>query len=97
MRVAVCVCPPVRVRVPVPPFIDSRREGLHMWEISRFVLFSLNRGRTVESPWRRALWSMASGVVVVLGNPLTVLEACPCPVAPVGGVAIAVEVRCALR
>jgi hypothetical protein len=33
---------------------------------------------------------MAPGVVVVLGSPLTVLEMCPCPVAPVDGVVVAV-------
>jgi len=82
---------------PVPPFIDSRRDGLHAWEITGFIPFSLNRGRTVEGPYCRALWGMASGVIVVLGSLLAVLGACPCPVAPVGGVAIAVEVRCALR
>ena len=36
---------------------------------------------------------MAPSVVVILGSPLTMLGVCPCPVAPVGGVAITVEVR----
>jgi hypothetical protein len=40
---------------------------------------------------------MAPGVIVVLGSPLTMPGACPCPVAPVGSVAITVEVRSALR
>ena len=57
--------------------------------------FPPSRGRTVEGPCRRALWNMALGMVVVLGNPLTMFGACPCPVAPVVGVVMAVEVRSA--
>ena len=85
----------LRLRVPLPPFIDSRRDGLHAREISGVVLFFPNRGRTVDGPCCRALWGMAPGVVVVLGSPLTVSGMCPYPVAPVDGVAIAVEARCA--
>jgi hypothetical protein len=39
---------------------------------------------------------MASGVIVILANPLTVPGVCPRPVAPVDGVAMAVE-RAVLR
>ena len=49
------------------------------------------RGRTVGRFCCRVLWSMASGVVVVLANPPTVPRARPCPVAPVVGMVMAVE------
>ena len=73
----------LRLRVPLPPFIDSRRDELHAWEISRVVPFSPNRGRTVDGSCCRALRGMAPGVVVILGGSLTVTGTCPCPVAPV--------------
>jgi len=50
------------------------------------VILSPNRGRMVGCSCCRALWGMASGVAVVLGS----FRMCPCPVAPVGGVVIAV-------
>ena len=88
-----CICPAC---VFLPPFIDSRRDELHAWEIHGAVLFSPNRGRTVGRSYRRRLWGMSSGVVVILENLLTVLETCPCPVAPVVGMVMAVE-RAVLR
>ena len=56
--------------------------------------FPPNWGRTVEGPCRRALWSMALGMVVVLVNPLTMFGACPCPVAPVEGMEITGGAQC---
>jgi len=84
----VCSC------APIPPFIGSRRDGLHARVISRVVPFFPNRGRIVDGSCCRALWGMASGVVAVLESPLTVPRACPYPVVPVDGVAVA---RCAPR
>ena len=90
MHAHVCVSPPECALI--PPFIDSRRDGLHVWVICEVVFSSLNRGRTVDGSCCRALWGMASGVVVVPGSPLTVPGTYPCPVVPVDGV---VEARCA--
>ena len=53
-------------------------------------------GEQLRAPIAEHCGGMASGVIVVLGSLLAVLGACPYPVAPVGGVVIAVEVRSAL-
>ena len=86
----VCLSEPVLLVYSSPPFIDSRRDGLHAREITEVVPSSPNRGRTIDGSCYRALWGMAPSVVVVLGNLLTVLGTCLCPMVPVDGMAVAV-------
>ena len=40
-------------RSPPPPFIDTRRGGVHVREGEEIIVFSLNRGRTVDSYCRK--------------------------------------------
>ena len=68
-----------------------------MSDIYEITLLPPVMGRTVGLPYYWASWSRASGMVVVLASPLTVLRACLRPVAPVGGVVMAVAVHGALR
>ena len=37
-----------RVRGPPPPFIDTRRGGVHVWEISKVIVFPPNWGCAVD-------------------------------------------------
>jgi len=76
-----------------PPFVDQGERG----RVTRVGclwghLFSpLIWGRTVGCPCHQMLWSMASGVVVVLANPLAVPRARPCPMAPVISMMVTTE------
>ena len=93
-RVRVCATEHALFLVPStcapPPFIDPRREVTYVRYLRHYPLLP-DRGRIVGRSCRRVLWSMASGVVVVLANPPIVPRARPCPVAPVDGVAMAAE------
>jgi hypothetical protein len=95
-RVLVCSARGVLRRGPPPTFIGSRGAGVHAWKVSDCVIFSPNRGRTMGSCCCRALWGMASGVVVILISLLAMRRMRRRPVAPVGGVETFVE-RAVLR
>ena len=84
-----------RMRGPPPPFIDTRRGGVHVREISGVVVFSPNRGRTVSSccrkytveHWRvwRWAWQLSWETPWPCGDRACVL------MTPVGVVVVAVE------
>jgi hypothetical protein len=82
-----CLC------VTASSFCRPRREGEgYTCRMSMgSSLLPLIWGRTVGRPCHQVLWSMASGVVIVLANPPAVPRARPCPVAPVVSVTVATE------
>ena len=65
-----------------PPFIVTRRGGVHEWGNVEVVVFP----RIVEVQWSNTvgstLWSMASGVAVVLGIVLSPAEITPASYQP---------------
>jgi len=78
-----------------PSFYRLKEGGLHTWGTSEIISFPLDQGRTVDSPCCQTLRGMALGMIIALGRLLTMPRACPCAVAPVDVVAMAVEVRSA--
>ena len=60
-----------------PPFIDTRRDGVHAQEIMEVVVFSPNRGGAVVKHCRKYTAGMASGMAVVLGVVLGLAEIAP--------------------
>ena len=65
-------------RSPPPPFIDKRRGGVHVWEISEVVAVGCS-GCSLLKVHCGALGSMALGVVVILGSPLALRRSRRCP------------------
>ena len=64
-----CVLPngPTLLREsPPPPFIDTRRDGVHAQGIMEVIVVSPNRGGAVVVTVGSTLWGMAPGVAVVL-------------------------------
>ena len=75
-----CVLPngPTPLREsPPPPFIDTRRGGVHAQEIVEVVVFSPNRGGAVVEHVESTLWGMVPGVAVVSGVVLGLAEIAP--------------------
>ena len=68
--------PPLRLSPP-PPFIDTRRGGVHAQEIVEVVVFSPNRGVQWSSTVEGILRGMASDVAVVPGVVLALAEIAP--------------------
>ena len=75
-----CVLPngptPLRERPP-PPFIDTRRDGVHAQGVMTVIVFSPNRGGAVVEHCGKYTMGMASGVAVVLGIVLGLAEIAP--------------------
>ena len=62
---------------PPPPFIDTRRGGVHAQEIVEVVVFSPNRGGAVVEHCGKYTVGMAPGVAVVQGIVLGLAEIAP--------------------
>ena len=68
--------PPLR-ESPPPPFIDTRRDGVHAQGIMEVIVVSLNRGGAVVVTVGSTLWGMAPGVAVILGIVIGLVEIAP--------------------
>ena len=67
---------------PPPPFIVTRRDGVHAQGVVEVVVFTPNRGVQWSSTVGSTLWGMASGVAVVLGIVLGLAEIAPASCQP---------------
>jgi len=59
---------------PPPPFIVTRRDGVHVQEIAEVVVFPRIAGVQWSNTVGSTLWGIASGVTVVLGIVLDLAE-----------------------
>ena len=62
---------------PPPPFIDTKRDGVHVQGIVEVVVFPPNRGGAVVEHCGKYTVGMASGVAVILGIVLGLAEITP--------------------
>ena len=72
---------PPRERSP-PPFIDTRRDGVHALGIMEVIVFPRITGVQWSNTMGSALWGMASGVAVILGIILGLAEIAPASCQP---------------
>ena len=67
---------------PPPPFIVTRRDGVHEQRIVEVVVFPRITGVQWSNTVGSTLWGMASGVAVVLGIVLDLVEIAPASCQP---------------
>ena len=67
---------------PPPPFIDTRRDGVHAQGIVEVVVFPRIAGVQWSNTVGSTLWGMASGVAVILDIVLGLAEIAPASCQP---------------